>query len=149
MVNPDDERATINVKGVAARAWERAKTAALKQDETMGVWLSRAIDYRADAEAGPREFPPANPAPKTVKPEAALAAEQLADLMRGMAALATATSIAPAKADIRRVYRLADDLVRDARGMPPRKLRIAGKAGWQSLLENGKAGAIGPDRRIK
>ena len=90
MVNPDDERATINVKGVAARAWERAKTAALKQDETMGVWLSRAIDYRADAEAGPREFPPANPAanpePKTVKPEAVMAAEQLADLMRGMAA---------------------------------------------------------------
>jgi len=64
MDNPDDKRITINVKGVSEKAWETAKKAALKQNETMGSWLSRAIPHLANLEAGPREFPPerlANP----------------------------------------------------------------------------------------
>jgi hypothetical protein len=97
MDNPDDEKTTINVKGVSAKAWERAKNAAAKQDETMGVWLSRAANQLADREAGPRELlpqPPANLPPKMVKPTG-LTAPELAALLQGMAALATATGIPP------------------------------------------------------
>ena len=146
MDNPADDRVTINVKSVSAKSWERAKVAANKQGQTMGEWLSRAINQLANNEAGPRELPAlpaANLKPKTgnpgpAGPAAGMSAGDLADMMRGLAALATASGTPPAKADIRRAYGLADDLVRDARGMP-RKSRPIGKASRQSLLENGKA----------
>ncbi len=66
--------------------------------------------------------------------------------MQGMASLASATGVPPAKADVRRAYGLADDLVRDARGIP-RKPRIVGKARGQSLLENSKAETLGMKRQ--
>jgi hypothetical protein len=138
MDNPDDGKTTINVKGVSAKAWERAKAAAAKQDETLGVWLSRAANQLADREAGPREFPPqppANLAPEMVKPSG-LTAPELAALLQGMAALATATGTSPAKADVRRAYALVDDHVREARGIPPRPIRLhprPGKANGQPL----------------
>lgn len=142
MDNPDDRNTVINVKGVSVKAWERAKTAAAKQDETMGAWLSRAINQLVDREAGPREFPPvpmANHRSEMVKPPG-LPAPELAELMQGMAALATATGTNPAKVDVRRAYAAVDDLVREARGMPPRPVRrIAGKAGGQALSLDGKA----------
>jgi len=47
--------------------------------------------------------------------------------MQGQAALAAATGVPPAKADVRRVHGLVDDFVRDARGIP-RKPRAVGKA---------------------
>jgi hypothetical protein len=149
MDNPDDEKTTINVKGVSTKAWDRAKNAAAKQDETMGVWLSRAANQLADMEAGPREFPPAlsaNLRPEMVKPPG-LTAPELAGLMQSMAALATATGTPPAKADIRRAYALVDDHVREARGMPPRPIRMPtrpGKANGQSLALEGKSEAISP-----
>ena len=144
MGNPDDERTTINVKGVSVRAWERAKASAIRQGQPMGVWLSRAIVQLADMEAGPREFPPANPSANlgagtgNPGPAATMTAADLADLMRGMAAYAEATGVPQAKADVRRAYGLADELVRDARGIP-RKPRPVGKTAGQSLLEKGKA----------
>lgn len=147
MDNPEGDKTTINVKAVSARSWERAKASAIKQGQTMGAWLSRAIDQLADAEAGPREFPPANPAANLAaqggNPGQApgMTAGELADLMRGVAALATASGTSPAKADLRRAYGLADELVREARGLP-RKPRPVGKAVGQSLLENGKAPAL-------
>ncbi len=151
MDNPDDEKTTINVKSVSAAAWERAKSSATKQGETMGAWLSRAINRLADSEAGPREFPPslANPAPEMVKPDSPsvpVSPVDLATLMQGMASLASATGVPPAKADVRRAYGLADDLVRDARGIP-RKPRIVGKARGQSLLESSKAGTLDMKRQ--
>lgn len=146
MDNPSDDRVTINVKSVSAKSWERAKVAANKQGQTMGEWLSRAINQLANNEAGPRELPAlpaANFRPETGNPgpSAAMSAGDLADMMRGLAALATASGTPPAKADIRRAYGLADDLVRDARGMP-RKPRPIGKAIGQSSLQNGKAGPV-------
>lgn len=140
----DDGKTTINVKSVSVAAWERAKSSALKQGETMGAWVSRALNQLADDEAGPREFPPspANPSPREVKPDSSGASVSMADvavLMQGIAAVAAATGQPPAKADLRRAYGLADELVRDARGIP-RKPRIVGKAIGQSLLLEGKAG---------
>lgn len=146
MDNPADEKTTINVKGVSAKAWERARNAAAKQDETMGEWISRAANQLADMEAGPREFPPQSPAnlaPEMVKPTG-LTPEQLASLMQGMAALATATGTPPAKADVRRAFALVDDHVREARGMPPRPIRLRagpGKANGQALALEGKTEA--------
>jgi hypothetical protein len=119
MANPDDEKTTINVKGVSEKAWERAKNAARKQDETMGDWLSRAANHLADKEAGPREFPPVqqvNLRPEMVKPTG-LSAPELTDLMQGLAALATATGTPPAKANLRRIYALVDEHVLEACGM--------------------------------
>ena len=129
------------MKAVSAKAWERAKNAAAKQDETMGEWISRAANQLADREAGPREFQPqsvANLAPEMVKPPG-LTAPELAGLMQGMAALATATGTPPAKADVRRAYALVDDHVREARGMPPRPIRLP-KPRPQAQIE----GAVSP-----
>ena len=143
MGNPLDERTTINVKSISVSAWERAKNAAKRQDESMGSWLSRASEHLANLEDGPRELPPlasANPPPEMGNPTPA-PVEGLGVLMQGMAALAAATGTAPAKADTRRLYALVDDQVRQARGLPPRPVRRrqGGLAGGQSLLENGKA----------
>ena len=62
----DDPRTVINVKAVSIAAWEKGKAAAAKADETMGTWLSRALNQLADREAGERYIPPAKP----VKPDA-------------------------------------------------------------------------------
>lgn len=45
-----DEPATAikTIKGVRLDAWERARRAADKADETMGEWASRAFDRQAD-----------------------------------------------------------------------------------------------------
>lgn len=144
MANTPDETTTINVKSVSSRAWERAKASAIKQGETMGTWLGRAIDQLATAEAGPREFPPANPAvnlsAKSGNPGPAnpLAAEDIAAVMQGVASLAAATGIKPSVSTVRQLYAAADDIARDERGIP-RKPRTIGKALGQSLLGNGKA----------
>ena len=47
MGNLSDERTTINVKGMSVSSWERAKKAAGKQDESMGAWLTRAVEHLA------------------------------------------------------------------------------------------------------
>ena len=57
--------------------------------------------------------------------------------MQAMAELAKATGTNRSKADIRRAYGLADEHVREARGMPPRPVRIPGKAVGQSLALEG------------
>ena len=143
MDNPDDEKTVINVKGMSLRAWEKAKRAASKQDQTMGAWLSRAVDHLANLEDGPREFAPVQPAnlePKSGNPSS-LPIEQLGLLMQGLAALSTATGTAPAKGNLRRLYTLADDHVREASGSPARPVRVrtSGKAFGQSRLLQGKA----------
>ena len=127
MDNPDDEKTTVNVKGVSAKAWERAKKAATRQDETMGSWLSRAANQLADREAAPRELPPApvaNPDPQNSKavPVAGIvdALSALGGLMAGQAAMVGATGIKPPKTETRRLNRLADTMARAALGEPPR-----------------------------
>lgn len=159
---------TINVKAVDRDAWQRAKNAADKQDETMGVWLSRALNFRCDAESGPREFlptsisrpalPAANPPPQMANPAVALqSAADVAAILQGLAAVAAATGAAGVLAS---AVALADDMVRAARGMPPRPVRRGGKAPdrdghgrfvsvphdgkapGKALLESGKAEAI-------
>jgi hypothetical protein len=157
MDNPDDEKTTINVKAVSARAWERAKSSAIKQGETMGAWLSRAINQLADAEAGPREFPPVKPAAnlpaETGNPGPAAAPEAIAHafgaLLSGQAALVAATGIQPLKREVRLAHALVDALSRDMQGidrLPPPKPRQSrsrgGKAAGQSLLGNGKAAPL-------
>ena len=151
MGNPDDERTVINVKGVSVQAWEKAKRAAHKQGQPMGAWLSRAAEHLASLEDGPRELPPLPPANPSSLASAnlgremgnpsSLPIESLGALMQGIAAVAAATGTAPAKSNLRRLYALADDHVRDASGLPPRTVRgqAAGKAAGQSLLISGKA----------
>jgi hypothetical protein len=62
MGNPaDDEKTTINVKGVSASSWEQARKAAHRAGDSMGTWLSRACDQLAKLEAGDRLILPGNP----------------------------------------------------------------------------------------
>lgn len=133
----------INVKAVSADAWSRAKNAANRQGEAMGVWLSRAIAQLADREAAtPREFPPphlSGQEPDQISsPQSTMAAAELAGLMNAVSALAATTGTAPAKVLVRRAYALADDMVRDARGLPRKPLRL-GKAFRQALVEIGQS----------
>jgi hypothetical protein len=140
VANPDDEKTTINVKGVSTSAWERAKKSAGKQEQPMGAWLSHAANLLADREDGPRalvpveaaESLPAHPPGSAVPAPARLTVDELGVMMQGMAALATATGVMPAKADIRRAYAAADDRIRQDRGLPPRPVR-RGKAAGKAL----------------
>ena len=113
----------------------------------MGEWASRAFEKLADTEAGDQLLLPAKPGANLTpengftSPAPGITAGELADLMRGIAALATASGTPPPKVDLHQAYGLADELVRDARGVPrkqPPKPRIAGKAVGQALLEGGK-----------
>lgn len=129
MDNPDDEKTTINVKGVFVKAWETAKKAANRQEMTMGLWLSRASETQANLEAGPMEIPAANLPAQPGNP-LTLPAEDLAAMMAGMVALAGATGVQPSKRTVRQVYGLIEDRVRLARADAP---VIVGKAARQSL----------------
>ena len=68
MAQDEGQSTIINVKGVSAKAWETTKKRANLRCETMGEWLTRAINTQANLEAGPREFPPANPATPSANP---------------------------------------------------------------------------------
>jgi hypothetical protein len=62
------DKTIVNVKGISVPSWDRGKAAANRAGETMGSWLSRAIDQLADREAGQRYIPPDAPAnPPTVQ----------------------------------------------------------------------------------
>jgi hypothetical protein len=140
----DDAKTIINVKGVSVEAWEAAKKAANKQDQTMGEWLTRALNHLANLEAGPREFlpiPAANPDPETVNPNQAAALAALATLAPVLAGIGPKLT-RQAASD---VSALISGFAREARGLPPRaKASRRGKADGQTLLENGKAGEDEP-----
>ncbi len=160
MDNSGDERTTINVKGVLVKSWEQAKKAAHKQAQPMGVWLSRAADQLANLEDGPREFPSlaaANPElksgnlsgpfgnPETMTPEqVAMMMQGFASSMQAMAALSAAGK--PVPSGLRRAFRLADDQMRAAQGLPPAPVRVQpvrhGKAAGKTSLVGGKAALI-------
>ena len=116
----------------------------------MGEWASRAFDKLADMEAADQVALPVKQSANSdaengyTGKAASMTTGELADLMRGVAALAAASGTAPAKADTRRAFGLADDLVREARGMPPRLVRVRapGKASGQTLLGDGKASPL-------
>lgn len=141
MDNPDDEKTTINVKGVYVKAWETAKKAANRQNMTMGLWLSRASETQANLEDGPMEIPAANPTPDWVKP-AILTADEIGVMMSGMVAMAGATGVQPSKRTVRQVYGLIEDRVRLARSDA---FVIVGKASRQSLAPTRQS--TGPRRQ--
>lgn len=141
MDNPEVKRTIINVKGMDAEQWERAKTAANRQDETMGEWLSRAVKHLADMEEGGREFGPS----ERVSERKPLTAEQVAALMQAAAQLALATGKPAPKSHAHGLRAVVDDLTRQARGLPPKPVRTAVKphanqppqVGQSRLIEGG------------
>jgi hypothetical protein len=148
MGNPDQERTTINVKGVLVSAWETAKKAANKQNETMGSWLSRAIPHLANLEAGPREFPPVNPEPNSANPSPAAYVGPPIDVLMAIVALsqevresAHAAGIDYPKSAARRHSAILRSAQLAVLGKPTRAQprTLIGLASGQSLLKNGKA----------
>jgi hypothetical protein len=121
--NPEVKRTIINVKGMDAEQWERAKSAANRQDETMGEWLSRAVKHLADMEEGGREFGPGAP----VNPRQSMTPEQVAALMHATAALQVAAGKPVPLRSAAGLRAVADDLARAARGLPPKPVRTAVK----------------------
>lgn len=146
MSNPDDDATTtVNVKSVSVRAWERAKICASREGQSMGAWLSGAIDARADQQAGPREFPPTHATIPFANPIQNLGNTmtpmELAAIMNGLAALATASGKPTSRAAASQANALADNMLRKARGLQPKALP-RGKAERQSLLQNGQSRSI-------
>jgi hypothetical protein len=119
MANPAAKKTIINVKGVDVQQWERAKTCANRSDETLGEWLSRAVKHLADMEEGGREFPPGVPD----RPRQAMTPEQVAALMQATAALQTAAGRPVPQNSAAGLRAVADDLVRAARGLPPKAVK--------------------------
>jgi hypothetical protein len=141
MRNPDKLTTTINVKGMSIEAWERAQICSQKQEQTRGVWLTRAVNHLAEieeaAETGMAPAKPGNTPAKSGAIQAHPARMETAELqalMQSMAALAQATGIRPALAEIRRCYAAVDDRIRQDRGLAPRPIRTAPKPG----IANGK-----------
>jgi hypothetical protein len=67
----ESETITVNIKAIRAASWANAKLRADAADESMGEWVSRAIDQLAAAEAaGPRLIPPVKPISLPANPPA-------------------------------------------------------------------------------
>jgi hypothetical protein len=131
MANPDDEpRQIVNIKGIRTTSWERARAASARSGETLGAWVSRALDQLADRESGERFLPAATPPANPANPAAAA---DLAAIGAALMGLAQAGGTAQARV-VREVNRA---IFAQAGGqLAPRKPRlIAGKAG----AGNGKA----------
>lgn len=133
MATPEEATTTINVKNVRSTAWERAKLAANRQGETMGEWLSRAIDHLANLESGQREIAPGKP----VKPTAELLAE-IAPVVGGNLADMTREARSSVSA-------LVDAHIRESQGLPPRPVRVPPPrlAGRKAEPQNGQSGLAG------
>jgi hypothetical protein len=54
----DDAEKIVNIKGISAKEWEKARGIATRNGEGMGQYVSRALAQLADREAGERFFPP-------------------------------------------------------------------------------------------
>jgi hypothetical protein len=151
--NPDEERTIINVKAVNVRSYEGAKKAANKAGETMGSWLSRAMDQLANLESGERYILPDNLANRShglaVANPANLPALPPVDF-REVAAIIMAMKEAGLPVQKRighHVNVLLNNRLREVRGMPQEKARGRqfGISHGLTEAENGKAGpAAGP-----
>ena len=117
----DGEVTTVNVKGVRISTWEKARAAARRDDESMGEWLTKALEHYTGLQAGPRELPPE---PITVAPQLGQACE----LLHALAAVAASGQMGrDARA---RMNRLAMAAAAAVDGQP---LRIYGKPPPKSL----------------
>src|SRR3954470_5510451 len=59
-VKPVDDEAEkiVNIKGISAKEWEKARGIATRNGESMGTYVTRALAQLAEREAGERFFPP-------------------------------------------------------------------------------------------
>jgi hypothetical protein len=137
MDNPDDEKTIVNIKSVFKRSWDRAKGAAERNDETLGTWVSRALDLLADRESGPREIVPSVNPPANPTPDPGL--QQLFGMMRHLSDLAAATGQKPQKRTVSRLYSMVDAWSREQTGLGPKVINTSGLARGKAGLENGKA----------
>jgi hypothetical protein len=119
----DEPTTTVNVKHMPVAAWKRAGDRARANDETLGSWVSRAINQLANLEEqGDRLILPGRPA---TPPPAGRDAAELVPLMQGVAAMlreaaghaaASGRPIPPGMA--KEVHAAMRDLSREARGLP-------------------------------
>lgn len=113
-----DEKTIINVKGVSLKAWERAKTAAGRNDETLGSWVSRAANLLADMEAGGREYVPGRPAEPATHDQITARIGAVGALLQGYAAMATATGRPAGRATVSKIMGSLRQLQTDNEPLP-------------------------------
>lgn len=144
MDNPDSsDRTVINVKGVRKSAWQAAKRGASQLDDSMGTWLSDAIDQRISRDANAVQAP-ANKDARQDNPDA-LTPDQLtarilavAALQQSAAALKQARIRGTGKAMLSTAQAGLVQRMIEAEGEPPRQ--IAGKAVGQEWSIVGQSG---------
>jgi hypothetical protein len=119
MANQTDETTIINVRGVSASLWKQAGDCAKKQDESLGVWLTRAIRDRVNIEAGPRELPPlraVNNAPEIANHDASTVV--VLDAMSRLLTSVIAGGERIQKRNVRETNRLLYTTLRQVQGLP-------------------------------
>jgi hypothetical protein len=138
--NPEHERAAWTVKSMPVEARKLALACAQRQDETLAVWLERAVRNQASLEAGQQVLPPeprhASPSrttlsipPRVVVPDTS----GLADLLRATVETARAADVPVPKAVARHAAALATAQLRAARGLPPLAPRQTKSKNGQTL----------------
>lgn len=144
MASPDDDdgKTTINVKGVRKPAWEAAKREAGQAGDSMGTWLSDAVEQRVSRNRDAVQ-PPANPAanPSDKSGNLAMIEEQITARMMALAALQQ--SVAAMKAAGARsnptLTGARASLERMLPAQPPRLTIVGGKANGKERLLFGQS----------
>jgi hypothetical protein len=118
------ERTTVNVKGVLERSWERTKVAAQRRGETLGLWMSRAVEMQADREEGMSIADLMAPVVGALTSEQ-LTARQLstAALLQGVAAMKASTGKATGKATVSLALASLEQRMIETEGAPAPRLR--------------------------
>lgn len=134
MDNPqDDDRTIINVKGVRKPAWEKAKRGSAQTGESMGTWLSGAIEIRAIHDASGIQSPGNPLANPSLTPDQLTARiEAVAAYQQSVAALKMARARSIGNGALVAVQSSLEQHVIDVDGPPKRQ--IAGKARGQDRL---------------
>lgn len=122
--NEENQAAPFMVKAMPIAARKAARAAASRAGLTMGPWIANAVYTQSQLEAGNAVMPPANPT-RSESPIAAptLSVADLHDLALAAAAVAQASGRPMPQRTAGRFYRLVDDKLRAATGLPPRQTR--------------------------
>jgi hypothetical protein len=137
--NQDDDKTAWTIKSVPVATRKLAVACAIKRDVTMGEWLVPAVRNQANLEAGELVIPPPNPTQSLPSPSGSVTTDlsSLAELMRAAQALAEAAGVSVPKATARHALALTSAQLRQARGLPPKRIRQTDRENGQTIDGDG------------
>jgi hypothetical protein len=121
----DDEtdRAPWTIKAVRVSTRQSAVRAAVKRGETMGEWITRAVENQIARENGEVVLPPDHR--EQTKARAPSVSAELAGMLHAIAAVMTLPNIAPGA--VKDGSATVRSLLRMVRGLPPVRPRSYGR----------------------